>query len=114
MVCGPVGAKRVDPPNSFDVVATNTFPKLTFYLLLFALIMSGSANPMDCSLPGSSVHRFLKNTGLDCHALLRGSSQPEIEPTSFMSPALADRFFIISTTQEAHLLNNYCPKDRTP
>ena len=32
--------------------------------------------PMDCSLPGSSVHGFDspgKNTGVGCHALLQGS-----------------------------------------
>ena len=31
-------------------------------------------NPMDCSQPGSSVHRILqaKNTGGGCHALLQG------------------------------------------
>ena len=31
-------------------------------------------NPMDYSLPGSSVHRDspVKNTGVDCHALLQG------------------------------------------
>ena len=32
------------------------------------------ATPMDCSLPGSSVHGNSpeKNTGVDCHALLQG------------------------------------------
>ena len=31
-------------------------------------------DPMDCSLPGSSVHGILqaKNTGVDCHFLLQG------------------------------------------
>ena len=31
-------------------------------------------DPMDCSLPGSSVHGILqgKNTGVGCHALLQG------------------------------------------
>ena len=31
-------------------------------------------NPMDCSLPGSSVHgdSLGKNTRVDCHALLQG------------------------------------------
>ena len=35
-------------------------------------------NPMDCSLPGTSVHRDSpgKNTGVACHAFSRGSSQP--------------------------------------
>ena len=31
-------------------------------------------DPMDCSVPGSSVHEDSpgKNTGTDCHALLQG------------------------------------------
>ena len=35
-------------------------------------------DPMDCSLPGSSVHGDSpgKNTGVGCHALLQESSQP--------------------------------------
>ena len=35
-------------------------------------------DPMDCSPPGSSVHGDYpgKNTGVGCHALLQGSSQP--------------------------------------
>ena len=36
--------------------------------------MSDSFDPMDCGLPGSSVHGDSpgKNTGVDCHALLQG------------------------------------------
>ena len=43
-------------------------------------------NPMDCSLPGSSVHGVLhvKNTGVDCHALLQG-----IFPTQGLNPCLS-------------------------
>ena len=35
-------------------------------------------NPMDCSLPGSSVQGIIpeKNTGLCCHSFSRGSSWP--------------------------------------
>ena len=42
-------------------------------------------NPMDCSLPGSSVHRDFpgKNTGVGCHALLQG-----IFPTQGSNPGL--------------------------
>ena len=41
--------------------------------------------PMDCSLPGSSVHGDSpgKNTGVDCHALLQG-----IFPTQGSNPGL--------------------------
>ena len=40
-------------------------------------------NPMDCSLPGSSVHEDSpgKNTGLGCHDLLQGNlPNPGIKP----------------------------------
>ena len=42
-------------------------------------------DPMDCSLPVSSVHRIFsgKNTGVDCHAILQG-----IFPTQRLSPCL--------------------------
>ena len=42
-------------------------------------------DPMDCSLPGSSVHRDFpgKHTAMDCHALLQG-----IFPTQRSNPGL--------------------------
>ena len=42
-------------------------------------------DPMDCSLPGSSVHRVSpgKNTGVGCHAILQG-----IFPTCGSNPGL--------------------------
>ena len=41
-------------------------------------------DPMDCSLPGSSVHDFPGNsTGVDCHFLLQG-----IFPTQGSNPGL--------------------------
>ena len=33
---------------------------------------SHSCDPMDCSLPGSSVHGIFNSTGVDCHFLLQG------------------------------------------
>ena len=41
-------------------------------------------DPMDCSPPGSSVHgdSLGVNPGVDCYAVLRGSSYPRIEPRS--------------------------------
>ena len=50
-------------------------------------------DPMDCSLPGSSVHGIFpgKNTGVGCYILLQGNlPRSRIEPAS---PALAGRFF---------------------
>ena len=39
-------------------------------------------NPMDCSLPGSSVHGVL-NTGVGCHSLLQG-----LLPIQGLNPSL--------------------------
>ena len=47
-----------------------------------------------CDFPG-------KNTGVRCHFLLQGSSDPGIRPTSLVSPALAGRSFTTSATWEA-------------
>ena len=54
-------------------------------------------DPMDCSLPGSSVHGILHARVLEWVAFSssRDLQDPEIEPMSLRSPALASRFFII-------------------
>ena len=59
-------------------------PKWGAALCLVAQPCLTLCNPMDCSLPGSSVHEDSpgKNTGVSCHALLQGSSHPGIEPRS--------------------------------
>ena len=60
-------------------------------------------NPMDCSLPGFSVHGILQQeywSGLPCPSP-GNLSDAGVEPVSLMSPALADRFFTTSTTWEA-------------
>ena len=52
-------------------------------------------NPMDCSLPGSSVHGCSRQeywSGLPFPSPV-DLSNPGIEPTSLASPALAGRFF---------------------
>ena len=54
-------------------------------------------DPMDYSLPGSSVHGIIQARIFEWVAIpsSRGSSNPGMEPTS---PALAGRFFNTSTT----------------
>ena len=56
--------------------------------------------PMDCNLPGSSVHGDSpgKNTGVGCHAFLRESSQPRDRN---QGSCIAGRFFTSWTTKEA-------------
>ena len=60
-------------------------------------LQSGLAlfDSMDCSPPGSSVHGIFQAKVLERVAIsyFRGSSQPEIKPTSPVSPALASGFF---------------------
>ena len=64
-------------------------------------------DPMDCSLPGSSVLGDSpgKNTGLGCHALLQGIflTQAGIKPVSLKSPASAGGLFTTGTSWEAPL-----------
>ena len=52
---------------------------LFFHNASFLVTQSSPAlcDPMDCSLPGSSVHRIFpdKNTGVGCRALLQGIFQ---------------------------------------
>ena len=60
-------------------------------------------DPMDCSPPGSSVHGFSRQeywSGMPCPPPW-DLSDPGIEPASLASSALADGFFITSTTWEA-------------
>ena len=54
-------------------------------------------NPVDCSLPGSSVHGIFQAKTREWVAISRilSGNLPDlrIEPASLMSPALAGRFF---------------------
>ena len=61
---------------------------------------------MDCSLPGSSVHGILQVRILDRVAKLPLGDLPDpgIQLASLKSSAWAGRFFITSTTWEAHRL----------
>ena len=63
-------------------------------------------DPMDCNLPGSSVHGILQKRTLKCVAVpsSRDLPNPGTELPSPVSPALAGRFFTSSATWEAHSL----------
>ena len=61
-------------------------------------------DPMDRSPPGPTVHGFPRQeycSGLPCPPP-RDLPYPGIEPMSLTSPALAGKFFTISTTRKAH------------
>ena len=76
---------------------------------LFAILCAKSlqmcltlCDPMDCSLPGFSVHSPLQERILEWVAMPSSGDLPDpgIECTSLMSPALAGGFFTMSTTWE--------------
>ena len=62
---------------------------------------------------GINIHSWGKNTGVGCHALLqpRDLSNPGIELTSLMPPALAGRFFTTIATWEAPYIRQITNKD---
>ena len=65
-------------------------------------------DPMDCSLPGCSVHEIFQSTGVGCQSLLWGNlPDPEVEPLFLTSPVLAGSFFITSATWEAQRIYNF-------
>ena len=49
-------------------------------------VLSNSSNPMDCSLPDSSVHGIFpgKSTGVGCHCLLQDQNVEEGEKCPFL------------------------------
>ena len=59
-------------------------------------------NPVDCTLPGSSVYGIFQARILEQIAIasFRGLPNLGIKPASHAFPALADRFFNTSTTFE--------------
>ena len=63
-------------------------------------------DPVDCSLPGSSVHRILQARILEWVAISfsRGSSKPRDQTHISMFPALAGRFFATRATE--YYINN--------
>ena len=99
---GPHTAAHQTPPRNATLLLQRTeqgdLPKC-----LHAQSCPTLCNPMDCSLPGSSVHGILLARTLEWIAIpfCKGSSNTGIEPRSLTSPALAGQFFTTSTTQEA-------------
>ena len=78
--------------------------------LLSHSVVSDSLHPMNCSLPGSSVHGDSpgKNTGGGCLPSSRGSSQPKDRT---QVSCIAGRFFTIWATGEALLEHNIVKTD---
>ena len=66
-------------------------------------------NPMDYSPPGTSVHGILQARILEWVAMPSSEdlSNPGIEPTSLLSPALTGRFFTTGATWEVMQIYSY-------
>ena len=75
---------RLDKVKEFTL-----FSPLSCVLCLVAEWFPTLCDPMDCSLPGYSVHGDSpgKNTGVGWHVLFQGIF-PEMEPASPVSPTL--------------------------
>ena len=61
-------------------------------------------NPLDCSVPGSSVHgdSLDQNSGVYCHTLLQAIFPTQASSLSLMSRALAGVFVTTRATQEVN------------
>ena len=74
-------------------------------------------NPMDCSLPGSSVRGILQARILEWIAMPSSRDLPDlgIQPTSLMSLALAGMFFTTAATKSLQSCPTLCdPIDSSP
>ena len=78
---------------------------ICYFLLLVNWSCPTLCYSINCSLLGYSVHvnSLGKNTGVGCHALSRGSSQPR---DKIQVSCIAGRFFTISATREAHFVGH--------
>ena len=90
--------------SSGDVIPKALFLLVVSCMYLAAPLCLTLFDPMDCSLPGSSVHGILQERILEWVAMpsSRGSSQPRDGAQVFL---IAGRFFIFWTTREAQLIN---------
>ena len=87
-------ALRYIPQRNLCISAPGHMYKNVHVLCLVAQLRSTLCDPMDCSPPGSSVHRDSpgKNTGVGCHALFQGifpnqglNSSPALQVNSLLS-----------------------------
>ena len=70
-----------------------------FFCCLVTKLCPTACDPMDCTLPGFSVHgdSLGKNTGVGCHFLLQGSSWPRDQTYISCVCCFADGFFTAET-----------------
>ena len=100
---------------TFSISRNSTFTSAHRYACVRAKSLQSCptlCNPMDCSLPGSSVHGDSpgKNTGVCCHVLLQGTFLTHGQnPRLLRLSALAGRLFTTGTTWEALAHRYRCP-----
>ena len=84
-ICSQANLPFTSPTRIFTEVVSLPSRILTGELCLVAQPCTTLCDPMDCSLPDSSVHgdSLGKNTGVGCHALFQG-----IFPTQGSNPGL--------------------------
>ena len=84
-----------------QVGATNTILQINYVLVLISQLCPAICDPMDCSLPGSSIHGILQARILEWIVISfsRGSSWPR---DRIQVSVIAGRFFTIWATREAH------------
>ena len=92
---------------TFALVCTLSMYKYVHVCVLSCFSCVQLSDPMDCSLPGSSVLGIHQERRLEWVAIPSPGDLPTlgIKPTSLMSPALADGFFTTRATWEALCIN---------
>ena len=78
--------------------------------MLVAQSRPALCNPMDCSPPGSSVHRILKSTGVGCHFLLQGLNPGILHILYHLSHRMDNTLIqikMLGETSEEKVLNHH-------
>ena len=90
-----------------EMLCSKSFIQCTYFLFLCAQLCMTLFDPMNRSPPGSSVHGISQEKILEWVAIFssRDLPDPEIQPTSSVSPALAGRFFTPEPSGKSILLS---------
>ena len=94
-----------------EMPCCKSFIQCTYFLFLCAQLCMTLFDPVNRSPPGSSVHGISRERILEWVAIFssRDLPDPEIQPTSSVSPALAGRFFTAEPSGKSILLSVLLP-----
>ena len=90
--------------DSLKKTHNKTNPQIFSFLMCAVLLLQSCAalsNPMDCNLPGSSVHGDSAGQKTGVGSQPRDQTLVSLADGFFNTPALADGFFNTSSTWEA-------------